>query len=128
MLRLMPHVADLVNRIKEWHPNTSTVQSDYIDSIQHFNCIWKIGMLCFVYSEIYALGPNDILVKDLVVASLEPLKSLSWLQACLFPILMIALHVQTEQARWSFEAKLTDMHTVLGFQGPLFVISILKNI
>ena len=128
ILRLMPQVADLVKRIKEWHPKMSRVQPEFAESIQHFNCIWKIGMLCFVYSEIYALGPNDDLVKGLVQTAMEPLKKLSWLQACLFPLFMIALHAQTEEARWAFEEKLSLMHTTLGFQGPLSVISILKNI
>ncbi|GLA18270.1 hypothetical protein AnigIFM62618_005425 [Aspergillus niger] len=127
-LRLMPQVAELVNRIKQWHPAVPTVQSEFVDSIQYFQSICRIGMLCFVYSEIYALGPNDDLIKDLVDASIEPLEKLSWLQACLFPLFMVALHAQTDKARSSFEAKLTDMHTVLGFQGPLSVISILKNV
>ncbi|KAJ5093598.1 hypothetical protein N7456_009459 [Penicillium angulare] len=128
ILRLMPQVADLVNRIKEWHPQISPVQSEVAYSIQYFNCIWKIGMLCFVYSEIYALGPNDELIKDLVEASMEPLNKLTWLQACLFPLFMIALHAQTVQERSIFEAKLAQMHTGLGFQAPLSVISILKSI
>ncbi|RAK72235.1 Zn(II)2Cys6 transcription factor [Aspergillus fijiensis CBS 313.89] len=128
MLRLMPRVADLVNRIQGWHPNISTVPEEFVSSIQHFNCIWKVGMLCFVYSEIYALGPNDDLIKDLVQASMEPLDKLSWLQACLFPVFMIALHARTEQAHSRFEAKLNEMHTVLEFQGPLSVISILRAI
>ncbi|PYH77016.1 hypothetical protein BO82DRAFT_395733 [Aspergillus uvarum CBS 121591] len=128
LLRLMPRIADLVNRIRQWHPNISTVPAEFVSSIQHFNGIWKVGMLCFVYSEIYALGPNDDLIKDLVQSSMEPLDKLSWLQACLFPLFMIALHARTEQARSRFEAKLAEMHTVLEFQGPLSVISILRAI
>ncbi|OJI99580.1 hypothetical protein ASPVEDRAFT_26379 [Aspergillus versicolor CBS 583.65] len=127
LLQMMPRVADLVHRIEAWQPCVSAVQAKYVDSVQHFNEIWRLGMLCFIYSEIYSLGPSDYYLQTCVEESLEPLRKLSWLQACLFPMFMIAVHAQTEAARTSFMTKLTEMHVLLGFQGPLSVASTLKH-
>ncbi|KAJ5398810.1 Protein of unknown function DUF3468 [Penicillium sp. CMV-2018d] len=128
LLQLMPHVAQLVNKIQAWQPNVVTVQSEYMESIRYFNEIWRLGMICFVHSEIYGLESSDPLVQTYVEASLEPLRKLTWLQACLFPVFMIAVHAQTEGARAVFDSKLKEMHNVLGFQSPLSVASVLKSI
>ncbi|KAJ5507464.1 hypothetical protein N7527_009607 [Penicillium freii] len=128
LLQLMPHVAQLVNKIQAWQPNVVTVQSEYMESIRHFNEIWRLGMIFFVHSEIYGLESSDHLVQTNVEASLEPLRELTWLQACLFPVFMIAVHAQTEVARAVFDSKLKEMHNVLGFQSPLSVASVLKSI
>jgi hypothetical protein len=128
LLQLMPHVAQLVNRIQAWQSKIVTVQPEYMESIRHFNEIWRLGMICFVHSEIYCLESSDHLVQACVEASLESFRKLSWLQACLFPLFMIAVHAQTEGARTIFDSKLKEMHNVLGFQGPLSVASVLKSI
>lgn len=128
LLQLMPHVAQLVNKIQAWQPNVVAVQPEYMESIHHFNEIWRLGMICFVHGEIYGLEASDDLVQTYVEASLEPLRKLTWLQACLFPMFMIAVHAQTEEARTVFNSKLKEMHNVLGFQAPLSVASVLKSI
>ncbi|KAF7528876.1 hypothetical protein PCG10_009590 [Penicillium crustosum] len=128
LLQLMPHVAQLVNKIQAWQPNVVAVQPEYMESIHHFNEIWRLGMICFVHGEIYCLEASDDLVQTYVEASLEPLRKLTWLQACLFPMFMIAVHAQTEEARTVFNSKLKEMHNVLGFQAPLSVASVLKSI
>ncbi|KAL2823635.1 hypothetical protein BJY01DRAFT_241755 [Aspergillus pseudoustus] len=128
LLRLMPQVSDLVHRVETWQPATSTVRPEYVHSVTHFNAVWRAGMLCFIYSEIYSLGPRDVRMQGCVEAVLQPLGRLSWLQACLFPFFMIAVHAGTEEARGVFLAKLADMHGLLGFQGPLSVAGVLKCI
>ncbi|PYH94666.1 hypothetical protein BO71DRAFT_429766 [Aspergillus ellipticus CBS 707.79] len=128
LLRFMPHVAKLVDKIKGWQPHVSTVPSEYVESVQHFNDVWRLGMLCFVYSEIYAMGPGDDFMQECVEASLVPIQKLSWLQAALFPVFMIAVHAHTEESREIFCFKLTEMHAALGFQAPLSVVSILRNL
>ncbi|PLB50749.1 hypothetical protein P170DRAFT_474305 [Aspergillus steynii IBT 23096] len=128
LLQLMPRAAELVNMIQAWQPHTSTVPSEYLDSVLHFNEVWRLGMLCFVHSEVYGLGPRDRNIQRWVEASLEPIRKLSWLQACLFPLFMIALHAENERARQIIRFKLGEMHATLGFQGPLSVASVLVNI
>ncbi|KAK9371390.1 fungal-specific transcription factor domain-containing protein [Lipomyces kononenkoae] len=128
LLQLMPQVAELVNRIHDWQPDVSSVEPEYMGSVEHFNAIWRQGMLCYIYHEIYALPSSHILIQACVEASLEPFRKLSWLQACLFPMFMTAVHAQTEEARVCFETGLTAMNTSLAFQAPLSVIMILKKI
>ncbi|KAK9238967.1 fungal-specific transcription factor domain-containing protein [Lipomyces kononenkoae] len=128
ILQLMPQVAELINRIQDWQPDFSSVEPEYIGSVEHFNAIWRQGMLCYVFHEIYALPSSHSRIQACVEASLEPFRKLSWLQACLFPVFMIAVHAQTEEARLCFETGLTAMNTSLAFQAPLSVIMILKTI
>ncbi|KAH6712495.1 fungal-specific transcription factor domain-containing protein [Leptodontidium sp. MPI-SDFR-AT-0119] len=128
LLQLMPRVSELISKIQNWQPDISAVAPEYIDSVQHFNCIWRQGILCFVYHDIYSLGSSHELIQACVEASLEPFRRLSWLQACLFPLFMVAVHARTDQARECFEHGLMDMHTSLAFQTPLSVVLILKNI
>ncbi|KAL3455347.1 fungal-specific transcription factor domain-containing protein [Aspergillus heterothallicus] len=128
LLQIMPDVADLVQRIQSWQPEASAIPPEYVDSIAFFNDIWRAGMLCFVYSEIYSLGPGDARLQACVEASVRPLRQLSWLQACLFPMFIIAVHARTEEARAVFTSKLGEMHGLLGFQGPLSVASVLQCI
>ena len=128
LLQLMPRVADLAHRIQVWQPFSSTVQPEYRDSVQPFNEIWRLGVLCLIHGEIYSLNQEDPYLQACVEASLEPLRKLSWLQACLFPLFMIAVHAQTNDCRASFMRKFTEMHTLLGFQGPLSMASVLKYI
>ncbi|KAL4902157.1 fungal-specific transcription factor domain-containing protein [Aspergillus multicolor] len=126
--QLMPTVADLVYRLKTWRPQTSfsAVRPEYAESVRYFNDIWRAGMLCLIYSEIYALGPRDPLIQGCVEGALAPLRKLSWLQACLFPTFMIAVHAATDEARGVFVSKLEDMHGLLGFQGPASVVEVLR--
>ncbi|KAJ0414462.1 fungal-specific transcription factor domain-containing protein [Aspergillus carlsbadensis] len=128
LLNLMPHIADLTHRIKTWSPQTSSIRPEYSASITHFNAVWRAGMLCFVHSEIYALGAADSRIQDCVADALAALAELSWLQACLFPFFMVAVHARAEGARAVFVAKLEEMHRMLGFQGPLEVVAVLKAV
>ncbi|KAL4799476.1 hypothetical protein BDV19DRAFT_385243 [Aspergillus venezuelensis] len=125
---LMPVVADLVGRLKAWRPQAafSAVRPEYAESVRYFNDIWRAGMLCFVYSEIYGLGSRDARVQGCVESALGPLRKLSWLQACLFPVFMIAVHASGEEARGVFLGKLEQMHGLLRFQGPASVAQVLR--
>ncbi|KAF5632710.1 hypothetical protein F52700_6247 [Fusarium sp. NRRL 52700] len=69
ILRTMPQVGDLVQRIQAWHPDLSTVAPEYADSVVHFNCLWRQGLLCFVYHDIYHLDSNDERVQGCVESS-----------------------------------------------------------
>lgn len=128
LLQLMPSVADLVSSIQSWNPDVSTVDAEFASSVQYFNEVWRQGMLCYVYSEIYCLPSNHVLLKTCVDSAIESLSRLSWLQACLFPVFIIAVHAQTEETRHAFVLGLTDMHTSLAFQAPLSIVLVLKTI
>ncbi|KAL2797094.1 fungal-specific transcription factor domain-containing protein [Aspergillus keveii] len=128
LLQLMPSVADLTHRIKTWSPQTTQIRPEYSASITHFNAVWRCGMLCFVYSEIYALGAGDVRIQDCVSDALVALRGLSWLQACLFPFFMVAVHARGDEARGIFVAKLVEMNRLLGFQGPLEVVAVLRGV
>ncbi|PYI07171.1 hypothetical protein BO78DRAFT_444405 [Aspergillus sclerotiicarbonarius CBS 121057] len=128
LLELMPHVTELINKIRNWQSDVSAVDPEYMNSIQHFNEIWRQGMLCYAYSDIYGLASSHCYIQSCVEASLEPFRKLTWFQACLFPVFMIAVHCQTDEARACFEAGLTRMHTSLAFQGPLSVTLTLKRV
>ncbi|OOF95248.1 hypothetical protein ASPCADRAFT_507151 [Aspergillus carbonarius ITEM 5010] len=128
LLELMPHVTDLINKIQNWQPDVSAVEPEYMDSVQHFNEVWRQGMLCYAYSDIYGLASSHCYLQACVEASLEPFRKLTWFQACLFPVFMIAVHCQTDEARACFETGLTRMHTSLAFQGPLSVTLTLKRV
>ncbi|KAL3471503.1 fungal-specific transcription factor domain-containing protein [Aspergillus californicus] len=128
LLQLMPHVADLTRRIETWSPQPPSIRPEYSASITHFNSVWRAGMLCFVYSEIYALGAGDARIQACVSSALVALQELSWLQACLFPFFMVAVHARGDDARAVFKGKLVEMHSRLGFQGPLDVVQVLKGV
>ncbi|WAO91384.1 Hypothetical protein NCS54_00885100 [Fusarium falciforme] len=128
ILQLMPQAGDLVERLKNWDPDVSMVDLEFVDSVEHFNAIWQQGMLCFVYHEIYALRSEDMRIQTCVDAAIEPLKKLSWLQACLFPLFMLLVHAQTHEARSAAENALAKMHSSLAFQTPFSMLLSLKNI
>lgn len=128
ILQMMPHVAQLVSKIQVWQPKAVTVQPKYMESIHHFNEIWRLGMICFVHSEVYSLDSGDHFIQACVEGALEPLRKLTWLQACLFPLFMISVHAQTASARTAFESKLKTMHESLGFQSLSSVACVLKTI
>ncbi|KAG8162076.1 hypothetical protein KVR01_007841 [Diaporthe batatas] len=128
LLRTMPQVAELVQKIETWTPDVSDVSREHADSVKHFNDVWRQGMLCYVYHDIYSLDSGDDRIQACVRASLEPLSRLSWLQAALFPIFMTAVHAQTTEARECFQTAFTSMHQSLAFQTPLSLALVLKNI
>jgi hypothetical protein len=128
LLQLMPHIADLIHRIESWSPQPPSIRPEYSASITHFNSVWRAGMLCFVYSEIYALDARDPRIQACVETALAALGELSWLQACLFPFFMVAVHALGDGARGGFVGKLVEMHAQLGFQGPLDVVAVLRGV
>jgi hypothetical protein len=128
LLQLMPHIADLIHRIESWFPQPPSIRPEYSASITHFNSVWRAGMLCFVYSEIYALDARDPRIQACVETALAALGELSWLQACLFPFFMVAVHALGDGARGVFVGKLVEMHAQLGFQGPLDVVAVLRGV
>lgn len=128
LLELMPTVAELINQIQNWRPDMSVISAEYKDSVLHFNEIWRLGMLCYIYSDVYGLDSGHPYIQGFVESSLEHVQNLSWFQACLFPTFMIAVHCKTHDARVCFEAGLRRMHTSLAFHGPLSVYLTLKKI
>lgn len=128
LLRTMPLVAELVQKIENWKPDVSEVSPEHVDSVKHFNGVWRQGMLCYVYHDIYSLESSNERIQACVQAALEPLSSLSWLQAALFPIFMTAVHAQTTEARECFQTAFMNMHQSLAFQAPLSLALVLKNI
>ncbi|KAL3454447.1 fungal-specific transcription factor domain-containing protein [Aspergillus insuetus] len=128
LLQLMPQIADLTHRINTWSPQPPSIRPEYSASIPHFNSVWRAGMLCFVYSEIYALGAADSRIQSCLEDALAALRGLSWLQACLFPFFMVAVHASGDEARGVFVGKLVEMHSQLGFQGPLDVVAVLRGV
>lgn len=128
LLQLMPQVGELVNKIHHWDPDVSSVTSDYLSSATPFNELWRNGMLCFVYHDVYFLDSSNQRIQECVEGSLESFKSLSWLQACLWPVFMIAVHARSAESRTCFETGLMNMHTTLGFTSPLSLVLILKKI
>ncbi|KAF5246372.1 hypothetical protein FANTH_6888 [Fusarium anthophilum] len=128
ILRTMPQVGDLVQRIQGWHPDLSTVAPEYADSVVHFNCLWRQGLLCFVYHDIYHLDSNDERVQGCVESSVSSLESLSWFQACQWPIFMLAVHAKTERSRNCFEVGFVVMHATLGFSAPKSLVLVLQRI
>lgn len=128
LLRTMASVAELVQQIENWKADVSDVFPEHVDSVKHFNGVWRQGMLCYVYHDIYPLESSDERIQACVQASLEPLSSSSWLQAALFPIFMTAVHAQTAKARECFQVAFTNMHQPLAFQTPLSLALVLKNI
>lgn len=128
LLQTMPDVAELVYDISNWQPEIASVMPNYVIDEVHFNNIWRQGMLCFVYHEIYCLDSSDHRIQRCVKASLTSFQSLSWLQACLWPAFMIAVHARTDEARMCYETRLRSMHTDLNFTTPLSIILVLKNV
>ncbi|KAG9500679.1 hypothetical protein J7337_006358 [Fusarium musae] len=98
-LKLMAHAGELVRRLENWTPDVSMVDQEHTDSVQHFNAIWQLGLLCFIHQEIYTLDSSDTRIQKYVAMAIEPLRKLSWLQACLFPLFMLAVHAQTSESR-----------------------------
>jgi hypothetical protein len=77
LLQVMPRVADLVHKIENWHPDLSAVSPEYATSVQHFNVLWRQGMLCYVYHEIYFLDSGDARIQSCVQSSLDALQNLT---------------------------------------------------
>ncbi|KNB09725.1 hypothetical protein FOXG_10243 [Fusarium oxysporum f. sp. lycopersici 4287] len=127
-LKLMAQAGELVRSLENWTPDVSMVDLEYTDSVEHFNAIWQLGLLCFIHHEIYTLDSIDPRIQKYVAMAIEPLRKLSWLQACLFPLFMLAVHAQTSESRSAIEDSLSMMHTSLGFQTPLTLLLSLKKI
>uniref|UniRef100_L2FYG6 Uncharacterized protein n=1 Tax=Colletotrichum fructicola (strain Nara gc5) TaxID=1213859 RepID=L2FYG6_COLFN len=128
LLQMMPEVADVVRKIEGWQPGVASVTPGYMDDTQHFNSIWKQGMLCYVYHEIYGLSSSSSWIQACVEVSLVAFEKLSWLQACLWPAFMIAIHAQTETARSTCENAFKKMHSTLGFTAPLSIVLVLQSL
>ncbi|PCD27177.1 hypothetical protein AU210_013591 [Fusarium oxysporum f. sp. radicis-cucumerinum] len=127
-LKLMAQAGELVRSLENWTPDVSMVDLEYTDSVEHFNAIWQLGLLCFIHHEIYTLDSIDPRIQKYVAMAIEPLRKLSWLQACLFPLFMLAVHAQTSESRSAIEDSLSMMHTSLAFQTPLTLLLSLKKI
>ncbi|KAF5668324.1 hypothetical protein FDENT_11940 [Fusarium denticulatum] len=127
-LKLMAHAGELVRRLENWTPDVSMVDQEHTASVEHFNAIWQLGLLCFIHHEIYTLDSSDTRIQKYVAMAIEPLRRLSWLQACLFPLFMLAVHAQTSESRSAIEDSLSMMHTSLAFQTPLTILLSLKDI
>ncbi|KAM0241434.1 hypothetical protein ACHAP5_007631 [Fusarium lateritium] len=98
-LKLMAQTGELVRSLENWTPDVSMVDLEHIDSVEHFNAIWQLGLLCFIHHEVYTLESSDRRIQKYVAMAIEPLRKLSWLQACLFPLFMLAVHAQTSESR-----------------------------
>ncbi|EXL45130.1 hypothetical protein FOCG_12542 [Fusarium oxysporum f. sp. radicis-lycopersici 26381] len=105
-LKLMAQAGELVRSLENWTPDVSMVDLEYTDSVEHFNAIWQLGLLCFIHHEIYTLDSIDPRIQKYVAMAIEPLRKLSWLQACLFPLFMLAVHAQTSESRSAIEDSL----------------------
>ncbi|KAK7577945.1 hypothetical protein V3481_016477 [Fusarium oxysporum f. sp. vasinfectum] len=127
-LKLMAQAGELVRSLENWTPDVSMVDLEYTDSVEHFNAIWQLGLLCFIHHEIYTLDSIDPRIQKYVAMAIDPLRKLSWLQACLFPLFMLAVHAQTSESRSAIEDSLSMMHTSLAFQTPLTLLLSLKKI
>ncbi|EWG42538.1 hypothetical protein FVEG_04314 [Fusarium verticillioides 7600] len=64
-LKLMAHAGELVRRLENWTPDVSMVDQEHTDSVQHFNAIWQLGLLCFIHQEIYTLDSSDTRIQKL---------------------------------------------------------------
>jgi hypothetical protein len=128
VLQLMPQVAELVEKIRQWQPEAASVISGFQTDEAHFNNIWRQGLLCFVYHEIYWMNSSDPRIQECVKRSLVSFEQLSWLQACLWPTFMIAVHALDSEARQCYERRLREMHTTLQFTAPLSIALVLKQI
>ncbi|CVK92236.1 uncharacterized protein FPRN_09808 [Fusarium proliferatum] len=126
-LKLMARAGELVRSLENWTPDVSIVDQEHMDSVEHFNTIWQLGLLCFIHHEIYTLDSSDPRIQNYVAMASEPLRKLSWLQACLFPLFMLAIHAQTSESRSTIEESLSMMHTSLAFQTPLTLLLSLKK-
>lgn len=122
------NVAELLDKIKNWHPDMSSVSPEYMHSVHHFNEIWRLGLLCYIYHEIYALSSDDHRIQEALKKSLDSLQKLSWLQACMWPVFMLAVHAKTVESRDIYRDGLMRMHTSLGFQAPLSLVLVLNKI
>lgn len=127
-LKLMARAGELVRSLEKWTPDVSIVDQEHMDSVEHFNAIWQLGLLCFIHHEIYTLNSSDARIQKYVALAIEPLRKLSWLQACLFPLFMLAVHAQTSESRSAIEESLSVMHTSLAFQTPLTLLLSLKKV
>lgn len=128
LLRMMPRVAELVAKVESWHPDLSAVGPEYAASVQHFNQLWRQGLLCYVYHDVYLLDSTDERIQCCVEASMGALRGLTWLQACLWPLFMLAVHARTATSRDCFETGLIDMHATLGFMAPKSLVLVLRRI
>ncbi|CAG9988885.1 unnamed protein product [Clonostachys byssicola] len=122
------NVAELLDKIKNWHPDMSSVSPEYIHSVHHFNEIWRLGLLCYIYHDIYALSSDDCRIQEALEKSLDSLQNLSWLQACMWPVFMLAVHAKTVESRDIYRDGLMRMHTSLGFQAPLSLVLVLNRV
>ncbi|EWZ33047.1 hypothetical protein FOZG_14543 [Fusarium oxysporum Fo47] len=110
-LKLMAQAGELVRSLENWTPDVSMVDLEYTDSVEHFNAIWQLGLLCFIHHEIYTLDSIDPRIQKYVAMAIEPLRKLSWLQACLFPLFMLAVHAQTSESRSAIEDSLNSAYS-----------------
>ncbi|EWY83119.1 hypothetical protein FOYG_12970 [Fusarium oxysporum NRRL 32931] len=110
-LKLMAQAGELVRSLENWTPDVSMVDLEYTDSVEHFNAIWQLGLLCFIHHEIYTLDSIDPRIQKYVAMTIEPLRKLSWLQACLFPLFMLAVHAQTSESRSAIEDSLNSAYS-----------------
>ncbi|VUC32523.1 unnamed protein product [Clonostachys rosea] len=121
-------VAELLDKIKNWHPDMSSVSLEYMHSVHHFNEIWRLGLFCYIYHDIYALPSDDHRIQEALEKSLESMQKLTWLQACMWPVFMLAVHAKTVESRGVYRDGLMKMHTSLGFQAPLSLVLVLNKI
>jgi hypothetical protein len=128
LLHLMPAVATLVRKIEQWRPGMASVVPEYHPDEEHFNNIWRQGLYCYVYHEIYALPSDSPQIQACVEEALVSFERISWLQACLYPMFLISIHARCRTSRKIIESALLKMHTTLGFTAPLSVVLVLQSL
>ncbi|KAL5355761.1 hypothetical protein BJX96DRAFT_170970 [Aspergillus floccosus] len=128
ILQVMPEIANLINDVRNWQPRPCSATAPYMASEENFNALWRQGLLCFIYHDVCLLPSQDHRIQACVSSALPAFQDLFWLQACLWPVLMIAVHVMTVEARACFISVLRKMNSSLRFMLPLSLVAVLETI
>ncbi|PKY03898.1 hypothetical protein P168DRAFT_345196 [Aspergillus campestris IBT 28561] len=127
--RLTPYIADLLNEVRNWHPQPSSSTIDpYANCAAEVGEIWRQGLLCYIYAELCSLPSSDARIQEGVAAALAAIQKLSWMQSVLWPVFMIGLHALGEEDRGVVERGLLAMNAALKFKTPLSLVGILRRV
>lgn len=127
--QLMPSVADLIERVKSSSTDSLLLDGDprahYVEMV---NSVWRMGLLCYIYSDICVLPSTDARIQECVRLGSLALDGLPWIQHAQWPAVMIGVHATDKKQRDIFTTAFSSMRQNLKFLQALTVLDFFEKV
>lgn len=120
--------AELLHDVLTWTPQPSQVLQPFANQVDAANEVWRNGLLCYMYAELFGLPSSCERIQKSVQKALPALFSLSWLQQVQWPLYMIAVHALKLEDQCHVREILQHFSHKNGFQASISAQGILDRV